>query len=267
MYTIIPNQIRLSSLIMLIGLFSLALAGQRWLWPALQTLQSANRTATTTSQPLVIDAGPPALLLLNADALVLATENGATQVTARVRDAEGKPVAGAAVNFSSAQGSVAPTDAVTDAAGVAVTSFTAGGAQGQAVVTAAVNGLTRDAAIQIVKPNSDATAHTLALDFGATNLDPGQEAAITAVLRDAAGQPVAGELVSLFGSLGEVTPASAMSDDNGRITASYRAGNAPGQAMITVLAGYASQSVEFQVGEQTAPQQPEHLIFLPAVSK
>jgi adhesin/invasin len=267
MYTERHNFHRISYFIMLIGLLSLGLTGQHSWLAALRSLAQPATAVTTTSQSLVVDAGPPALLLLNADALVLTTENGATQMTARVRDAEGKPVAGAAVNFSSTQGSVAPADAVTDAAGVAMTSFTAGGAQGQAVVTAAVNGLTRDAAIQIVKPNSDATAHTLALDFGVTKLDPGQEAAITAVLRDAAGQPVAGELVSLFGSLGEVTPASAMSDDNGRITASYRAGNAPGQAMITVLAGYASQSVEFQVGEQTAPQQPEHLIFLPAVSK
>lgn len=80
------------------------------------------------------------------------------------------------------------------------------------------------------------------MDFGASQLDPGRRPPWNAVLRDSAGQPVAGELVTLFGSLGEVTPASALSDANGRITASYHAGPNAGAAMITVLAGVAARS-------------------------
>ena len=69
-------------------------------------------------------------------------------------------------------------------------------------------------------PATSATTNVLTLDFGASQLDPGQTAPISAVLRDSAGQPVAGELITLFGSLGEVTPASLMSDADGHITAS-----------------------------------------------
>jgi hypothetical protein len=136
---------------------------------------------------------------------------------------------------------------------------------------AEANGLTGEAAIQLFNPGGSALAHTLALEFGASKLDPNQEAPVSAVLRDAAGQPVAGELVSLFGSLGEISPASALSDANGRVTATYRAGNTPGQAMITALAGYASKSVALQVGnaptEPDTPGQPTHKTFLPMVTR
>ena len=234
------------------------------------TLHDVAGEPSTAQQPLVIEAGSPVLLLLNADALVLTINGDATPLTVRVRDEVGRPVPGVEVRFQSDLGAVTPATATTDAAGQVSASFTAGGEAGQAVVTAQANGLTQQTAIQIVKPNSDATTHQLALEFGSGKLEHGQQATLSAVLRDAAaGQPVVGELVSLFGSLGEVTPASAMSDANGRVTATYRAGAAPGRAMITVLAGYTSQSATFQVGElPTQPTEPQvHKLFLPVVSR
>jgi hypothetical protein len=101
-----------------------------------------------------------------------------------------------------------------------------------------------------------------------SKLDPGQQINVSAILRDGAGQPVTGELVSFFGSLGEVTPASAVSDENGRVSFTYRAGAIPGQAMITALAGYAAHSVAFQVGEIQGPGQPgAERLFLPVISR
>jgi hypothetical protein len=267
MYTERQNFHRISYFIFLIGLLSVGLTGQRVWLAGLRSLTESATTVATISQPLVIDAGTPALLLLNAEALALPLNEGSTQVTARVRDAEGKAVAGVVVQFNSTLGSMDPANATTDAAGVATATFNAGGAQGQAVISAAANGLTREAAVEIRKPNSDATANTLALDFAATKLDPGQQVAFSAILRDGAGEPVAGELVSLFGSLGEVTPASVMSDANGRVSATYRAGAASGQAMITALAGYTSKSATFQVGEIKTDPQLTHKSFLPLVSR
>jgi hypothetical protein len=258
----------MSGLLFLVGLLAFAVVGQPRLSSLVAALNDMTGEPITAQQPLVIDAGLPALLLLDADALVLTTESGATQVTARVRDAEGKAVAGVVVQFSSTLGGIDPASVTTDAEGVATATFNAGGAQGQALVSAAANGLTREAAIQLVKPNSDATANTLALDFAATKLDLGQQVAFSAVLRDSTGAPVAGELVSLFGSLGEVSPASVMSDANGRVSATYHAGAAAGRAMITVLAGYAAQSATFQVGEIiTEPEPPAHKSFLPLVTR
>jgi hypothetical protein len=260
------NRHRLGYTILLIGLLSLIFAGQR-IGFAAASLRSLAQPATTVAQPLVAAAGPPSLLLLNAEALVLTMNGDTTTLTARVRDEIGRPVPGVSVQFQSELGRVTPAKVTTDAAGLANTIFTAGGTPGQAVVTAAVNGLAQQSAIQIVKPNSDATTHKLVLEFSPGKLEHGQQANFSAVLSDASGQPVAGELVSFFGSLGEVTPASAMSDASGRVTATYRAGSAPGQAKLTALAGYASRSVAFQVGELPAPPDTSDKIFLPMVTR
>jgi hypothetical protein len=274
------NLLRISSIILIVGVLGLAVAGQHKMLTSLQELSRSLNAPAANIAPASSDApkgdtvaqlGAPALLLLQADELALPMESGAAQVTARVRDTKGQPVAGVEVHFTSELGSVSPPSVVTDDNGKALATFTAGGAQGQALIMAEANGLTGEAAIQLFNPGGNALAHTLALEFGASKLDPNQEAPVSAVLRDAAGQPVAGELVSLFGSLGEISSASALSDANGRVTATYRAGNTPGQAMITALAGYASKSVALQVGnaptEPGTPGQPTHKAFLPVVTR
>jgi hypothetical protein len=58
-----------------------------------------------------------------------------------------------------------------------------------------------------------------------------------------------------------------MSDANGRVTATYHAGQNAGAAMITALAGAAAQSVTFQVGTPATPEQPTHKAFLPLVNR
>ena len=257
---------RINGLLFLLGLLILALVGQPRFAALQETLQHLAEI-TISAPPLVISTEAPAALLLQADALVLPKDNGTAQVTARVRDAQGIPVAGVTVQFQSDLGSVNPTSATTDATGLALTIFQATGAAGRALVTATTNGLSREAAIQLVNPATNATTNGLTLDFGASQLNPGQTATINAVLRDAAGQPVAGELVTLFGSLGEVTPASAMSDANGRVTATYRAGQNAGAAMITALAGVAAKSVAFQVGAPSTPDELSNKAFLPLISR
>jgi hypothetical protein len=268
MFTLATNQNRITTLIVLVGWLSILVAGQS-LWTALRTLSQPPTLAVTASQPLAVTAGPPALLLFSADALVLTINGDATPLTVRVRDEVGRPVPGVDVQFQSDLGTVTPGSVTTDAAGQASATFTAGGSPGRALVTAQANGLAQQTGIQLVKPGSDATTHQLALEFASGKLEHGQQATLSAILRDASGQPVAGELISFFGSLGEVSPASAMSDASGRVTATYRAGNAPGRAMVTALAGYSSQSATFQVGEMpTQPGDPQrHELFLPVVSR
>lgn len=266
MNTFTQSSYRINALLFLAGLLLLALAGQQRFATILGTLNNMASTVTNT-QPLVISGGPPALLLLQADALVLPMTNGTAQLTARVRDAVGNPVAGVTVHFASTMGSLLPEGTLTDANGVARSTFQSTGAAGRVVITARVNEFSRETAIQLVNPATNATTNVLTLDFSAGQLDPGQTATIDAVLRDAAGQPVAGELVTLFGSLGEVTPASVMSDANGRVTATYRAGPNAGGAMITALAGVASKSVTFQVGTPDVPGQQSNKLFLPLVNR
>lgn len=266
MNTFTQYSYRINALFFLTGLLLLALVGQQRLAALRDTVN--NMATVMTNRPVLLSqSGPPALLLLQADALVLPMTNGTAQVTARVRDAQGNPVAGTLVQFQSDLGNVTPASVTTDANGVATTAFQATGTAGRALVTATTNGLNRETAIQLVNPATSATTNSLSLDFGGGQLDPGQTAALSAVLRDSTGQPVAGELVTLFGSLGEVTPASAMSDANGRVAATYRAGPTGGAAMITALAGVATQSVTFQIKGTGAPNPQSAKAFLPLVNR
>ena len=148
--------------------------------------------------------------------------------------------------------------------------FTAGGTPGQASITATAGDFTQTAVIQIVKANSDAATHGLVLEVGNGRIPHGQQTPLTIRLRDAAGQPVAGELVTFFGALGDVTPASAVTDADGRATARFQAGDIPGQALITALAGPVSRSVRIQVGDTVTPPPPptgQHSIYLPVVTR
>lgn len=257
---------RINEILFLLGLLLLALA-QRQGWQPFTVFQDHATGAVTKAASLEVAANPPALLLFQADALVLPMTNGTTQLTARLRDAQGHPVAGTLVTFQSALGSVTPASATTDANGVASTTFHTSGQAGHALVTATVGGLAREAAIQVVNPATNAVSNGLTLDFTASQIDPGQSKTFHAVLRNSAGQPVAGELVTLFGSFGEVTPASALSDANGQVTATYHAGKNAGYAMITALAGVTTKSVAFQVGTLEIPDQPTHKAFLPIIRR
>jgi len=258
----------MSKTIVLISLFSLLVAG----YPALQQALKHLTGVATSAPPVMLTGGqlaqssaPPALLLLNPDQLVTPINSGTTTLTVRVRNAASQPLPGVIVQLRSTLGSVAPASVTTDGNGAAVVNFTAGSVPGQAQVVAETGGLIQEAAIQVVKP-TDPLANTLTLTVNASRLDPGQALPVQVALRDAGGAPLAGELVSFFGSLGEVTPASAMTDANGRVTFTYRAGNAAGPAMITTLAGYTTASATIQVGEPGQPN-PTNRLFLPLVNR
>jgi hypothetical protein len=258
----------ISKVVLLVSLFSLLVAG----YPAVQFALAGLTGDVADSLPVVLTgrqlaqgSATPALLLLNPDQLVTPINGGATTLTVRVRDAASQPVPGVTVQVRSTLGNVTPASVTTDGNGAAVVTFTAGSVPGQAQVVAETGGLTQEAAIQVVKP-TDPLANTLTVTINASRLDPGQSLPMQATLRDVGGAPLAGELVSFFGSLGEVTPASAMTDADGRVTFTYRAGNAAGQAMITTLAGYTTASATIQVGDPAQPG-PANRLFLPLVNR
>ncbi len=212
-------------------------------------------------------ANPPATLLLTSAALVVPMNGGTSQLTTRVRDAAGQPVAGVVVQFTSQQGTLTPVGAITDAQGLATTQFTAGDSVGQAVISAQVATLSQQAAIQIIKPDGAATGHSLTLTLARNVLDPGQQITVNAQLRDGAGAPVRGELISFFGALGSVTPASASSDANGTVSFTYRAGNRAGQALLTALAGYATATTTVQIKGAANNPNGDYHIYLPAITR
>ena len=232
---------------MAIGVIVFAGVGASPALARLGTLAADNRPAQNMA------AGAPVLLLLHVDALVLDANGDAATVTADVLDASGKPVPGVTVQFGGSLGTVSPSSALTDADGHAAVLYNAGPVPGQAILAAEVGGLRQEAALQIVKPGVEADGQTLTLSVDTATLKPGAQMQITARLVDSLGQPVVGQPISIFGALGEVSPASAISDGDGRISAAYRAGGILGAARITGSAGYASSSVVVTIATETTP--------------
>lgn len=199
--------------------------------------------------------GTPAVLLLSSDAVVIAAGTGQARITATVRDADGAPLAGVPVAFSGERGSVGPAQAGTDSAGVAASVFTAGSAPGRGRVVATAGGLSQEVIVQITGPDGP-ERQSFELDPAPRTLKPGQQIPIIVVLTDAAGSPLSGEPVTLFGSRGELSPASAVTDAQGRVSATFTAGQAAGEARITALATRASASTTLTIegnGSQPPP--------------
>jgi hypothetical protein len=212
---------------------------------------------TSTSQPHTI--------LLNANVAVVSVNSGQAQITATFRDEQGWPVSNAAVQFVSQQGSLSPASATTDAHGVATSTFTAGATPGQAIVTVACCGLTQSILLEIREPQSLVSQNQIEINVADLTLAPGQQTEVTVRLLGLAGRPLAGELVTFFGSLGEVAPASALTDENGRAISTFTAKNEAGQATITVLFGYTSASATIQTS--TPILSKNFVLFLPVVSR
>jgi hypothetical protein len=224
------------------------------------------RTARATVQErLGPAAGEPATLLLNTDALVLQVDSGSARLTGMVRDALGQPVAGAEVHFQSSSGSMSPAAAPTGVDGLVTSTFEAGHFSGQVVITAQVQSLTRQVVLQVDSLERDETTNVLHLDIDAEVSEHGEPVRITAALVNASGQPIGGELITLFGSLGTISPPNALSDADGRVTATFTPGGIPGQARISALAGYATASDTLRI-EVPATPPGEHAIYLPLVS-
>ncbi len=122
-------------------------------------------------------------------------------------------------------------------------------------------------AASVAAQPAQATSSALTVTLTNATLQPGQQSALTATLRDSAGQPVADQLVVFYGGLGTITPASAVTDAEGRVNAVYTAGSRGGKAQVTVLAGYRAQSVPLQIESSGGQPGSGYRLFLPAVAR
>lgn len=142
---------------------------------------------------------------------------------------------------------------------------------GMAMLFSLVWGKGTPAAVRAQSPAGATTpmiapASDLTVNLAIAQLKPGQQSTVTATLRDSAGQPITGQLVVFFGGLGSVTPASAVTDAEGRVNAVYTAGSRGGKAQVTVLAGYRAQSLPLQIESSRQPG-GGYRLFLPAVAR
>jgi uncharacterized protein YjdB len=172
-----------------------------------------NTTVTATvdgvsgSAAVAVAPPPPAPVATITVALASPslTVGQTTQATATLRDAAGNVLVGRSVTWSSTD----PTLATVSATGV-VTAVAAG----SATIAAAAEGQTGLASVTVTPPAPTPVA-SVSLSAPSTALTVGQTTQVTVVVRDAAGQPLTGRIISWRSS----NPAVATVNANGFVTA------------------------------------------------
>lgn len=174
-------------------------------------------------------------------------------VTVQVLTSGGQPVAGVTVGFAvtSGGGSLSAASRVTASDGKASVTWTLGATLGTQQVTASVSGLppavVTATAIQTVPTPGRSTVSVLptAIQVG------GEEAVVTAILRDANGTPMPGVTVTFTGpSWAVFNPTSATSDAAGAVTTRVRATEPSTITITVVVSGQTIGSAVLSVGSR-----------------
>ncbi len=172
--------------------------------------------------------GLPTVVLTISSTTVRST--APVTVTAQVNTAAGGPAAGQVVAFTTSGnlGVFSPATALTDASGVARVSLSpiASSSNGADLVLAKTTVGTSEVSgtigFQVVPTAGGATGSpSIALSLSSTAVTTASPAILTAVVKDALGAPVAGQVVkfSTVDNLGTFNVGSALSDANGSVTA------------------------------------------------
>ena len=195
-------------------------------------------------------------------ASIPADGSASVTITALVRDASNVAVSNQLVTFSSSAGSLVVVQATTDGTGVATATLAAGGAAaGTAItVTASTGGVSNTTTVNVV--NTQQTI-TLSTDLPQIPSDSSRAAAITALVRDANNQVLAGVPVTFSSTSGGLTVTNGTTDANGHATATLNAATDPTNRTITVTAtaGAANATINVDViGTKLSVTGPANLV-------
>ena len=194
--------------------------------------------ATPASATVTQVAGPAANVAVVLTANSTVTANGSDQrtVTVTVTDANGNPVAGDPVTLAaSGAGTLARTALTTAADGTASTLVTASTKAGHESITATDTSTSVQGAATLTENAGPAASITVSV-ASPTLFDDGRSTdAVSAVVKDANGNPIPNEPVTFSTSAGLVTltPATATADAAGTATTSARARTTTGTETIT----------------------------------
>lgn len=150
-----------------------------------------------------------------------------TPTTVQVKYVQnGSPVAGATVNFSSTRGTLSSSTGTTDASGLAsvVLNSTGSDGAGGVIVTAAVAGSGPSASFALVLVATKASSITI--QATPSTIAPSATSTVTAVVRDASNNLVAGQTVNFALSDptgGSLSAASGVTDQSGSVSVTYKA--------------------------------------------
>lgn len=90
---------------------------------------------------------------------------------------------------------------------------------------------------------------TISVSISHEQVSAGHTVDVSATIRDESGQPLSGELVTFFGSLGTIYPDNAITNSNGVVSAIYTAGTESGNVTIQALAASTNDSAQIKIVE------------------
>jgi hypothetical protein len=210
-----------------------------------KTLTSTGASTTTTSGATTT---PVAKILVTGSPTTIAADGSTTSsISATVLDANNAGISGATVTFSSsAGGTIAVVTGTTDTTGKATATLSNASAAAGAnlTVSAASGGVSGSATIGVV-----ANQQSLSLQTDKTQIpsDGSSAANISAVLRDANNNALAGATVHFAATSGVLAVTQAVTDVNGIAKATLASGTDPTNRTITVSANEGSATAQLPV--------------------
>ena len=168
---------------------------------------------------------------------------GSSSVTATVTDANANVISGETINFGfTAQGSGSPSLSsvvvVTDANGLATTTYTAGLANGIDTISATATNATTTSS-DITVSTTAATINSVELTTGASTItaDGSDSTLIRATVTDTDFDPVQGATVSFTTTAGTLSAATATSDTSGIAEVTLTSDTTPAAALVEATTG------------------------------
>ncbi len=186
-------------------------------------------TGTTGASPATTVA------VTSNSAQIAADGSNSATISATVKDANNNVVAGATVTFVASAGSVTVTQAVTDANGLAKATLTAGGAASGTVITVTAGTGGVSGKVTVTVGNAQQTLSVIT-SLPQIPSDGTKSATITALVRNAQNQFVAGVAVTFTATSGGLTVTQATTNASGAATATLSAAGDPTNRTITVTA-------------------------------
>ncbi len=171
--------------------------------------------------------------VVSSSAQIAADGSNSATISATAKDANNNFVQGATVAFTASAGGLAVTQPTTDANGLATATLTAGTAvAGTSItVTAAIGGVSGKVTVTVA--NTQQTINVITSQPQIPS-DSSKAATITALVRNAQNQFVAGVPVTFTATSGGLTVTQATTGANGTATASLSAAGDPTNRTITV---------------------------------
>lgn len=190
-------------------------------------------TGSCEKVPLLAPTGSTITLTASATAL---SANGTTTIIAQVLEVAGTPPhSGTHVTFTTTLGRIDPADVSTDIGGRAVVTFTAGGANGTATISALSGGATTGAegALKIAVGTA-AVARVSVSANPSTVPSAGGTTTISAFVLDVNGNPLTSTPVSFTTTAGALSSSLVLTDSNGNASTSLTTSQ---QATVTASVG------------------------------